>query len=365
MNDVNLTELKTMRRNLSANLKNAGFLQKLGEIYFNLSLGSSTNFTVNEVRLSTIVDWQSHHSCIKFSSASFNLDPTIDSALLILNSLNNVGDYSATINFISQQNLLERFPEEKFTITSVLLHTLAKKGLLFQSAQLLHDVLPEHFNKAQQSLTSADETVQRNFQRLIRVDNTSIFYKEETEDGFLGLCEILLDNFQRERNAQGYLASNIQWDFDYCFDSAVTLHKDGFIRVAMQMYALAFVLDSSEIKAELYSLASLHLMGEHQVAFERMNQFTENHPDQFLAYILASHSCAITNNVTGLELILKKSHTNNINSPFLDLLKGFYIESKGQIEQAIRFYESKAQNSNNEFITNLFNSRIERITYEY
>ena len=130
MND-SLAELQKMRRSLPSNQRNADFQMKLGEMYYNLSLGSPVAFKLEQqVKVTNIVDWQSHQSAIKHSYASFNLSPTIDSALLILNSLELVGNYTVAVNFIFQQNLLEKFPNEKMTIANVLFHSLAKSGLL-------------------------------------------------------------------------------------------------------------------------------------------------------------------------------------------------------------------------------------------
>lgn len=365
MNDENLVELQKMRRNLSANSENADFLLKLGEVYYKINFGACVNFVIEkELKISTIVDWQSHHSSIKYSFSSFKLKPTIDSALLIMNSLNMVGNYSATIEFIVQQKLMEIFSNEKLTIMSVLLHSLAKKGLLLQSAQLLQEFSPDFFRLAQQNLDTAENSVERNFQRLVSANNTTFFYKGQTEENFLGLCETLLDNYQRERNAQDYLASNIKWDYDFCLDTAISLHKEGFIRTALQMYALAFTLASSENTAELYSLSSLHLLGEHQVAFEKLNEFIDKYPDHPWAYVVASHSCATINNTTGLELILTKSYKNNVKLPILDLMVGFLLEGKGQIKQAIAFYEKNVQSSVDNPFYSMFNSRLNRMSHE-
>lgn len=365
MNDEIMVELQKMRRNLSANLENADFLFKLGEIYYKINFGTCIDFVIEkELKISTIIDWQSHHSSIKYAFSSFKLKPAIDSALLIMNSFNMAGNYSATIEFIIQQNLMEKFSGEKLTIMSVLLHSLARKGLLLQSAQLLQEFSPDFFRLAQQNLDTAEDSVERNFQRLVSAKNTTFFYKGQTEENFLGLCETLLDNYQRERNAQDYLASNIKWNYDFCLDTAVSMHKEGFIRTALQMYALAFTLTSSENMAELYSLSSLHLLGEHQVAFEKLNEFIDKYPNHPWAYVVASHSCATINNITGLELILTKSYKNNVKVPVLDLMIGFLLEGKGQTKKAIAFYEKNAQSSGDSPFTDIFNSRLERMSHE-
>ena len=144
----------------------------------------------------------------------------------------------------------------------------------------------------------------------------------------------------------------------------IEIHKQGFMRVAMQMYTLAFFLNPLESEAEFYSAVSLHMMGEHQVTFQRLNEFIDKYPNQPWAYVIASHSCAILNNTRGLELILTKSNKNNIKLPVLDLMIGFLLESEGQTKQAIAFYEKNAQSSDNSPFSNIFNSRVERMSHE-
>ncbi|MBN1454463.1 MAG: hypothetical protein JW963_25825 [Anaerolineales bacterium] len=365
MNNENLVELQKMRKNLSSNLGNADYLLKLGEIYYKLNFGGCIDFVIEkELKISTIVDWQSHQSSIKYSFSSFKLKPTIDSAILIMNSLNMVGNYSATIDFIIQQNLMEIFSDEKLTIMSLLLYSLSKKGLLLQSIQLLQEFSPDFFRVALQNIETAEDSPQRNLNRLVSATQPTFFHKGQTEDDFLGSCETLLDTYQRERNVQDYLATNIKWDYNFCLDAAVSLHKEGLIRTALQMYALAFTLTSLENMSEFYALASLHLMGEHQVAFDKLNEFIDKYPSHSWGYVVAGHSCAVINNTTGLELVLTKSSKNNVKLPVLDLLIGFLLESKGQIKQAMVFYEKSIQNSSNSPFVNIFKSRVERISHE-
>ncbi len=364
--EVNLDELQNMQKNLSFNLGNADFLQKLGEIYYNICSLSCTNFSFHEgINISRIIDWQAHHSSIKYSLESFKLRPTIDSALLIMNSLNMVRNYSATIDFIIKQNLLERLPNEKLTVMSVLLYSIAKSGRIWYSNKVLFEFLPEYFKKAQQNLEGTEETTERIFHRLLRADNTSSFSKGHNEDDFLSFSEELVGNFQRERFLKDNIANNIKWEYSYFFSAAIDLHKEGFIQAAIQMYAVAFTLNQSESLAEVSSLASLHQMGEHQVSFERLNHYIDKITQEPYAYIIAGHSCATINNISGLELILTKSNKNNvIKNPFIDLLIGFYLESKGQTKQAVSYYQKNANNSDNEAITNIFSFRLERIMHE-
>lgn len=365
MTDKRFDEIEKMRRKLSSNQRSPDFLLKLGEIYHELNVGSAVDFSVDEgVVITKIVDWHSHHSAIRYSLESFKLHPTIDSALLILNSFNFIGNYSASVEFITQQNLMEKFPNEKLAIVSVLFHSLMKKGLLTQSVKLLYEISPEYFEEAQENLNQAEETVQQNFQRTVSRHSATIFSKGESEEGFLEFCEQLLDTYQRERNVQDYLAANINWDYEYCFRRGVESHKEGFIRLALHMYALAFFLKPTGNTPEFYSLAALHLLGEHQIAFERTNQFIDKYPKNVFAYIVAGNSCAILGNLSGLELILTKAHSNKIKTPLIDLQIGYYLESKGQIRQAQNYYEKCAKESNNEMFSNIFNSRLERTKHE-
>ncbi len=361
-----LSELREMRRSLPSNQRNADFQLKLGQIYYDRSVGSSLAFRLDrQVKVSNIVDWQSYQSAIKYSFASFNLNPTIDSALLILNSFELVSNHTAAVNFILQQNLMEKFPDERMTVASVLLHSLAKSGLLLQSVQSLYEFSPTHFQKAQQDVAKIEETLETNFKRSTRADCPSIFKKGQTDEGFSEFCQELLDDFQRERNIQDHLANNMNWNYEYCFNTGIEIHKQGFMRVAMQIYALAFFLNPLESEAELYSAVSLHLMGEHQVAFQRLNQFIDKYPNQPCAYVIAGHSCAIMNDITGLELILTKADVHNIKMPLLDFLIGFHLESKGQPNEALSLYEKRNQETNVEMFSSIYSFLMERIKHEH
>lgn len=144
-----LSNLQKLRRDLAKNTKNADFLLNLGKIYFDLTFASTIDLNGdNGVRISRVADWQSHHSCINYSTLSYKLKPTIESALLMINSLSLVGDYSAIVDLILKNNLIEKFPSEKLTIMSALLHSLSRKGLLLQSVQYLYQFSPQFYNKA-------------------------------------------------------------------------------------------------------------------------------------------------------------------------------------------------------------------------
>jgi tetratricopeptide (TPR) repeat protein len=365
MNDTSLAELQKMQRNLASNQRNAEFRLKLGQIYYDLSLGSSVGFRLEEqVKVTNILDWQSYQAAIQHAYSSFTLSPTIDSALVILNSFDLVGNHGSAVNFIFQENLVEKLPNEKLTIVSILFHSLAKKGLLLQAAQLLYEFSPEDFRIAQQKAANTEESPQLHFDRSVRADCARMFKKGYTDKDFLGSCEELLDDYQRERNIQDHLANNMSWDYDYCFNTAVELHKQGFMRMAMQMYALAFVLNPSENIAEFYSVVSLHMMGENQVAFQKMNQFIDKDPKLPWAYVIGGHACAMMNDITGLELILTKADLHNIKLPLLDFLKGFCLESKGQSNQALSLYEKCIQVTSVEMFSNLYKFHIERIRHE-
>jgi hypothetical protein len=360
-----LTELQQMRKNLSSYQGNHDFHLRLAKIYYDRSVSSSVALNLeHQVKVTNIIDWQSYQSAIKHSHTSYSLKPTIDSALLLLNSFELVGHYGTVANFIFQEKLMEKFPNEKLTIASVLLHCLAKKGLLLHAAQLLYEFSPDHFDKAQQKVSSTEESPEINFKRLVRADNPTSFKKGQTEAGFLETCEELLDDYHQERNAQDHFATNMSWEYKYCFEAALGLHKQGLMRLAMQMYALAFALKPSEDTAEFYAGVALHRMGEHEASFQKMNQLIDKDPRNPWAYIIAGHSCAVINDMDGLESILKKAAVSKLKMPLLDFLNGFYYESRGQAQKALRLYEEGAKETDVEMFSNIYKFHIERIRHE-
>jgi hypothetical protein len=106
------------------------------------------------------------------------------------------------------------------------------------------------------------------------------------------------------------------------------------------------------------------MMGEHQVAFQRLNEFIDKYPNQPWAYVIAGHSCAIMNDITGLELILTKADMHNIKIPLLDFLMGFRLETKGQSNQALSLYEKCVKDTKIEMFSNMYIFHIERIKHE-
>ena len=64
--DETLAELQKLRRTQPLNQRDADFQLKLGQIYYDLSVGSSVGFRLDQqVKVTNIVDWQSHQSAIK------------------------------------------------------------------------------------------------------------------------------------------------------------------------------------------------------------------------------------------------------------------------------------------------------------
>ena len=106
------------------------------------------------------------------------------------------------------------------------------------------------------------------------------------------------------------------------------------------------------------------MMEEHPAALQKMHHLMDQDPSQPWPYVIASHSYAEMNNITGLEVILTKADANKINLPIVDFIRGFYLESKGQAHQALKLYESGLQSQDVEMFSNMFRSRVDRIRHE-
>lgn len=177
------------------------------------------------------------------------------------------------------------------------------------------------------------------------------------------VCESLLDDYQRDNNYHDTIFNN-NWGYDYFLSKALELHQENLMRHALQMYSLSFSLNPTNETPEMYCLVSLHLLGEHQLTFERSSQFIDKYPNTFWSYVIACHSCAINKDITGLELILTKAYKNNVKAPILDLLIGYFLESKGQSKQAKDYYKKNIQNLDDDPYSKIFHFLAERIKHE-
>lgn len=365
--DQMFSELQQMNKTLPKNNKNPVFLLELGKIYFDICLASQVNLSLNKVKLSTLQDWWSHHMCIKYAYASFQMRPTIDALLLMMNAYNAAGNYSSTTNLYNKNKLYDEFPNEHLTLVTVLIYSFAKAGKLHDALTVAKSFWPEAIEIAQKKLED-ELSFEWHMNRNLRIDNSYMFKGNQTDEGFLEHCMHLIQDFEQEMQIVEELANFMERDSEKCFSIATGWHQEGHIKLAMQMYALASVLDSSKTESEIFALASLHILGEHEIAFQKLSNFIDTRLGDKLniiepwAYVIACNSCATINNITGLEKILIKAKKNNVQFPFRDFIVGFYYESSNQHEQAIKFYQKKAQAADDEFEQNSFNMRIARLT---
>ena len=156
MSDDDLSKLKEMRGNLTANKRNPEFLFNIGSVYFNLGFYSaidySNSFGPDQDRtISMILDWHCVQAAAQYSVESYKLASTAKSALLFLNALYLGFNYPLMIEFITSEKLLEKYPTEKYSFIRALVHAYKKNGKTMMALQTLFDTAPEIFKKAQES----------------------------------------------------------------------------------------------------------------------------------------------------------------------------------------------------------------------
>lgn len=356
-------KLTRMQKDLPANQRNPEYLLELGKMYYEISLGSMVSLGLENVTVSQLIDWHANHSAVSLLKKSYDIQPRIDSALLILNSYSIIGNYTAMLEFIGTQQLPARFQDEQFSIGQIYLYALTKKSLRLQAVQALYEMSPEMYQVARHKIDEKEEmTVEDEFNNSTNASSPSIFEKGLTREGFIEFAQTVLDQYQREVNARDYLSNNMEWNYEYCFNTAKGLHSEAFMQLAVPMYALAFALDPANAVAELLCGASLHYMGEHKAAIQKLNQFTDKRAKDTWGYIIGGNACAVINDLQGLEVLLSKIAKAGMKDPALSLLQGFYFESKNDKNAAQSLYRQCIHDFDNEMFNNIFNYRLQRVS---
>ena len=184
------------------------------------------------------------------------------------------------------------------------------------------------------------------------------------ENDLLNECNDLLDLNNRSRIFQDYQGSII-WNYENLLGIAYNLCKEGLMDDATRMFALAFFFDPSNFIPELNIVASFHLMGENEVAFEKINQFIDKNPNLPFGYFLAGNISAAMKNFTSMELMLTKANLNKVKFPDIGIFAGLYLEEKGKPKEAISLYKKFSQDYADQVYGKLFEYLVTRISTEY
>ena len=368
MTEVSFSEIRRLLEILKFNQDNAEYLLKLGEMYVNASY--LTYFDLSQpdgIVEAPILDWGAHSIGMFYLINSYKKKPRFAAILPILVALLRIGNYSAAASLAGDalKTMRSLTDDEKRRILHLLLYSLLQKGSAINAINALfylsqHDMVSA--SKIVEHLPDEEKNSPSTSFRMVSMRRPIIVEGGLDNKSFLNYCVDIILHDEMEKSLDAYAIQNMEWSFDYCFQKAREFHKYGCLRLAVNMYALAFALDPSNKDAEYNCVVCLNLMSEHELAYQRAENLVNKYSSNDEIYAIGGIAAIIMGNLDTLETMLSIAKKNGINSEILDMLIGYNLERKGQIDQALRHYETSISKYNN--FAPYFEGYIRRITFE-